>query len=248
MWFDSAWTRRASITVDVLTGGPTVSAQVALSGLPDVFWNNVNQTDGRALLDYNLSGFNAATRSGIVQVNAFAFPGAYMCHAHLYWGNAAAVAASTTVTGTPSRVGHVDSLDAQPAGFAVPLAPEKPGRTVPIQEIQKTANAVQFLWWDASQVLMKRRSEDRGRRFLEEIDWVVYGISDSGGVPQAGMINQSLSRVVNGAWVRTLVQSGVSGSQYIVDLEAATTLGRRLTGRVLLTVRDTSTPPINTGR
>ena len=94
-WYDNAWLRRQSITVDTIGGGGTVDITIAVPVDWDQFWNEINQTDGRdiricdadgrTLLTYNLESFSLATRTLIIEVDAYAAPGLGMCQIWIYW-------------------------------------------------------------------------------------------------------------------------------------------------------------------
>jgi len=252
-WYDSAWSYRAPVAVD-LTASPGTPQDVTITVPPDLdeFWDNVQadgddvritDRDGRTLETYQLQTWTFATKTAVIEVNAAAFTDGKMNALYLYWGNAVAADASSSFTAAGAQTGTIDQ--GAPAWPRVIALPETPGVSRPRQRISKNSADQLYVWIDFTELLQRRISASQGSLGYEGISHLLTISITTGGTPQAGMIDATETRFIEPrirgrrrAVAKVLVKAGADGTDYTVDVAVATTLERIITARMWLLIRD----------
>ena len=239
------WNRRAPIAVDN-TAGSTGNQYVQVVVPPDMeeFWTHVNQTDGRdvritdytgaSIVPYALSGFNATTRTLTINIGLYSAPVVAMYQMWLYWDSATAASGASTVTVDTPKTGKVEL--GHPTDLRSHVQHEPSGGVRPVTQLSKPSADADWIYWDLRQVLQQYLSPAYGFGRLEEIGWASVAVT-TGGESQSGMVDATKTRFIDG-WVKTLIKAGSSGTDYTVALTVTTSLGRTLTARCWLFVRD----------
>lgn len=245
-WFNSAWDRRRAISVNNLTGSATIDVTATLPADDDDFWSTVKSagediritdSDGRTLLTYDLDTFSVANRTGTLEIDNWT-PGSAdaIVMAWLYYGNAAAAAASTVFAPAAAKTGTIAL--ATPAVPIVGVTPERPGETTPRSKIAKISTETIHVWWDLRRVLQRRKDKFAGSDLLEEVSYANVEIYNAAGAAQVGMRTLAATLYVHPGWVRTTILGGTTAVDYTAELVVGTSQGRILRPRALLQVRD----------
>jgi len=251
-WMNSAWKYRHPVAVNKQTAG-TAAEDVSIvipSDWPQ-FWDNVKAAgadirvcgaDGVTLLTYDLNGFNATTKVCTVEVDNWTPPAANSTPLiWLYWGNSAAVDATTPFVPVSARTGSVWHY--LPTSPIIRALAEPPSSTKPRVRLSKTSYEIARVWWNLQGLLSSRAEPHEGTLDAEEVSWVGYGV-ESGASEQASEMDESLTRYAldsTGAlFVSTLIKAGSSGADRTISLQVGTTDGRQLNPRTWIQVRDVS--------
>jgi len=249
-WFDPAWKFRASVTIDN-TAGSSGSNDWALTlpGSWDHFWDNtlangydtvLTAEDGTTKSVFERQSWTHATQTGALRVDGHTLSTAEAHHAFIYYGNAAAAVDPVAAVSISSALSaYLDLTDPRRAWPIIRARPERPGRTAPSPQISKASTETIRVWWDLGRALERRATESNGKKALEEVTYAGFGIFD-GANPQAGMIDETETRIVDGRYVMTLIKAGTTATDYTPRLTIGTTAGRVLDYRALLQVRDTN--------
>lgn len=250
-WYGKAWKFRAPIAINNNGGASTIDITCAVPFAFDLFWDNVQSdlddvritlADGHTLASYALSGLNYANRVVTLQVDGMsAGSDDATVLLWLYWGNAAASAASTSVTISSAKTGTIAM--ASPRLPAVRAGTERPGDSKPRQRIAKASADEMDVWWDVSPLLATRKKAHERSKLLDEVDYVQFAVTTGtgGGIStHTSMMEEAATRFVHPAWVSTRVKAGASGTDYTMSLTVKTADGRTYNPRALLKVRDVS--------
>ena len=247
-WFGSAFAYRASVSIDNTAGsGSAKDWTVTIPEDWDHFWANtlvngfdavLTKEDGRTKLSFERTTWAHATKTGSLSADSHQLDTANMHAAWLYYGNsAAAVDPASSVTISGALTADVELGFAARSRPMVLCRPERPGRTAPTPQISKPSTGTTHLWWDLGRILQTRTTASNGKRLYEEIEYAKIEVYDGAGA-QAGMIDATKTRIVDGRYVRTLIKAGATGTDYTPRLTIGTTLDRVLDFRALLQVRD----------
>lgn len=248
MWFHKDWRFRIPIAVNNLSGAGTIDATAAIPGYLDEFWDNVLATgndirvtdsDGKTPIVYKLDGWNHGNKAGNIHINDWS-PGSAdaMCQAFLYWGKAGASSTAGTFTVSSAKTGFF--LATQPRGYVLTATREHPGVASPKKAIHKTSSEELNVFVCLSPALALMSTPANGSSLGEEIEAVTYRVTD-GGVAQAGMIDQSKTRLIESGglrYVRVRIKAGSHNSDYTLELTVETTAGQALEYRYLIKVRN----------
>ena len=246
-WYDEAWTRRRSISIDNTAGaGGAIDAEIVVPKDWDEFWENCNQTDGRdiricdadgyTLLTYNLEGFVLATRTLEIEIDGYTAPAAGMLQVFIYWCNAAATdAAAGGFVPASAKTGYIDVGGAR--GSVTVCQPERFKDVRPRTTLSKATDDTIHHTFDLAGVLelRPRHALYSKHQEFEEIDYVVY-VAEAAGTP-VSMITLANTRIV-GRFVRVDIKAGTDVVDNTIILTVGTTEGRILTYRVWVAVRD----------
>ena len=238
------WSHRAPIAVNN-SGGSASSQYITVSVPADMeeFWAHVNQTDGRdvrvtdatgsLVLSYELSGFSYASRTLTINIGPYTAPAGAVYQLWLYWGSSATSGSVTVTTSTP-KTGYIEL--GKPTELRMAVVPEREGDTRPRTVLAKPSTDTDWIWWDLRQILQHYLAPVANFLRLEEVSYISY-VVNAGDAAQTGMVDATATRYIDG-WVRTLVKAGTSGDDYTVILTVTTSLGRTITARCWLKVRD----------
>ena len=240
--------KRATITLDSLdtTSDYTITIPTSWSD----FWDDVDSSgleiavtnaDGTSSLTYQWSTFTKASRTGVLQIDNYISGTTGTAQIHLYWGMSGATTGAGSFSASSPRNGYVD------LGSVVrPIvtSPERPGDTQPRHQVSKVSTESIWVWFDFGQELIRMDSPSDTRSQWEEIDGVTYAVNLAGSA-QSGMVSAASSRIYDGRYVRVLVQSGTTNTNYTISVAVSTTYpnkqsGRNLVRRALLKVYDVS--------
>lgn len=250
-WYHASWQFRAPIAVNNNGGASTIDVEAVMPKAYGLFWDNVQSdlddvritlADGHTLASYALSGLDYANKVVTIQVDGVtANSSDATTMLWLYWGNAAAAAASTSVTISSAKTGSV--ITGTPAPPAIRAGAERPGDTKPRQRVAKASAAEIDVWWDLRPVMALRARAHNASKLLDEIDYVQFAVTTGtgGGLStHTSMMDEAATRFAHPAWVATRVKAGTSGTDYTLTLTVKTADGRTYNPRALLQVRDVS--------
>lgn len=247
-WFNASWSHRTAILVDKLTAGvATVDVTATIPTDLEEFWDNVlasgndvrvTDADGRTLEVYDLAaGFDTATRTGVVEVQAVLPPIAdSMMVLWLYYGNSGAADARTAFAPAAARTGYIYS--------GMPVAPifkasgEEARATAPRQQIAVTPYEGGMPWFDVTPRLTPRYEPYEGRRLNEEISYVIQKFWSNAGADQGAYYQEAQMRIYDQGHVRCHFAPIPANSDWAISLQVGTTLGRVVNPWVKVRCRD----------
>ena len=251
-WRASTEKYRVPLAVDCTGGGGGGAVDVRFT-VPtdwDHFWDHVEAShddifvtdaDGRTLVTFMASTWTYATRSGVIDVDGWTAPASAMCLLWLYYGSGGSNTEGAFVAATPKSA-YIDQTNPLSNPHRVVATPERVGDIRPLGRIPKASAEEVYLDWDVRGVLLKRLDASAGSMLDEEISYVSYVVTDSGGSSVSGMVDASKTRFPADGWVRTLIKAGTDGSDYTAVLTVVTTnsagLARTLTFRCGIKVRN----------
>lgn len=247
-WYSSDYRFRRALSVDC-TGSASSprDATIAIAADDAEFWETiasdaddirVTDADGITLETYDIASFDYANKVLTVEIDNATVTGSSHNVFWLYFGYASAAAGNTPFSPSGAATGYT-ALEIPDPAYIVAVAPERPGATIPAQKIAKNTSETIFLYWDIEDVLMRRDYSRQQSAVYEEPSSYKFAVTD-GGVAQAGMIDETLCRVItaNGRrYVRVAVQDGTTATDYIGLLTLKTSLGRILQATCLIQVR-----------
>lgn len=250
-WYSSSWTRRYPISVYNSTGTATQDVSHPCPATRDELWSNiqangedirVTEANGVTLVTYDLNTVSASSKSGTIELDnvTTAINGGTTLF-WVYYGNSGAADAKTVFAPAAALTGYTGE-DA-PRSRIVPVRMQRPGATVPTAEISKTAAEEFDVYFEFTDVLVRRQNLSSGTDRQEEIASVTL-VATSGGAPALAVIDASKVRFVEWGdrmFVAARVRAGSDGTDYTVVLTATTTgvpNARIIQGRCLLKVRD----------
>ena len=244
-WYSKNYSQRAPIAVDNTAGsGGSFDVQATIPADMEEFWSVVQSNgydirvtgpDGITPITFKRSTWDYANRSAVIQVDNLTLAAAVMGQIWLYWGYAAATDGAGSFTASTPLTGSL--LFSKPGEHRVQVRPERPGDTAPVNRITKSSAERTRIAWDFRGLLYDRLIPYNGKLCAEEITEVVSVDVQLGGASQAGMIDVTLTRLLDG-WVSTWIKAGTSPNTYTALVVVDTTTGRRLQGRALVYVQD----------
>lgn len=245
--FANRWLYRRAVAVDNTAG--SASATDITFSIPrddELFWTTVNQTDGRdirvvdadgsTLLTYQLTGFNAATRSVTIDVDGYAMPAAAMCQIWLYWGATGVSSAAGSFVAAGAKTGSI--FASKPPGVIIPAIRENFRRLRPSATVQKATGESIFVTFDLRGALTSKVDGQPFGGGLEyaEVDYVTYRVLTAGG-PAGTMIDVTKTRYFDG-FVSVYLTAGTVDTEYTIELTAVTTDGQTQLFFAWLSVRN----------
>jgi len=256
-WFDSNSLYRTAISVDATgVAAGTLDFGYGFPPTMDQFWNNVQSTgkdiivtlaDGvteitssrASAFDLAAGGaFNVTTRTGGVRVEALQ-SGDFDYSSNnlfwMYWGDATSTLHTFGTYGGTEVQTRYNVMAPKFVHPRIRTRPELPGETTPRVQVSKISTEVQYLYWDFGGELLPRESLYNGRRLAEGIQSVITQSMTGGG---AAAVIDSNVRFMDAGVFRSTVTGGTDAVDYTLEAKAVTTIGRTLTRRALLKVRD----------
>ena len=245
--YTNRWPYRCAVAVDN-TGGAASATDITIT-MPkdfDLFWSNINQTDGRdirvcdadgrTLLVYQLTGFSLATRTVIIEVDGYAMPAAAMCQIWIYWGNASVSSAAGSFVAASAKTGYV--MVAMPRGKIVPAIRENFRAVRPRSTVQKSTGESVYVTFDLRSMLTPRPVGQPfgGSLTHAEIDYVSYRVLNAGGAA-GSLIDATKPRFLDG-YVSVYLTAGTVDTEYTVELTVVTTDEQTLLFFCWLSVRN----------
>jgi len=240
------WLRRFPFTVDFLAGANPQYVRAELSHLPDSFWDNVlssgndlrvTEADGHSPLGFTVTGWDHALKTGTLDMASMSLPQSGALN--VLWGYymhtgtpASAWVANTPVSPLNGRLYAASG----PYTNVVRWSPERRGATKPRKRLVKQATETMHVWWDVSRMLGQRRNKHNGSTLDEEVESLNFQVLQ-GGVDQAALYTESLTRMVGRGLIRTTVHAGTSGQDYTASLTVRTTRGRTINPRAIIKVQ-----------
>jgi hypothetical protein len=240
--------KRATITLDSISTSSDYTITIPTNWSD--FWDDVDSSgleiavtdaDGTTSLAYQWSSFTKSSRTGVLQIDNYTAETNGVAQIHLYWGMSGATTGAGSFSASSPRSGYVD------LGSVVrPIvtAPERPGDTHPRHQVSKVSTESIWVWFDFGHELVPMDNPSDTHAQWEEIDGVTYAVNLAGSA-QSGMVSAASSRIYDGRYVRVLVQSGTTNTNYTISVAVSTTYpnqqsGRNLVRRALLKVYDVS--------
>jgi len=237
-WYDEDQPHRRAISIDNSLAAGTVDVEITIPPEDELFWGSVQSdgddvrvtdADGVTLLSYELTTWTYATRTAVLAIDALSIQAtAGVYKASLYFGDAAAADASTTVTITSAVAGYIEQGSPRGAVYLVTAGPQPRNSTQPTVQLQKGADEIIVVWWRVDGILQRRPDEYEGRLLHEEMYGAQFAI-ETGGTPQASMIEQASQRFVEIAiaserrqYVVMKAKAGTDGTDYTAILDVLT--------------------------
>ena len=238
-WLDADWRYRAALTFANHGGADEVDGTITIPQAMGKFWDNV-QTDfddvrittanGVGLLSY---GFNTSTgptsvadRRCTIEIDGYDVAAAVSnsaadasVGAFLYWGNAAASAAATSVTITSAKTVHVEL--ASPSGAATTYYLRC--RTIGVEQaffthrIRKPSADVTRIYWDLSSCVLRLARSNYNSHRNEEIAYVDAVIYDEDGADTTSAMTTLNSIVIGDNYVVSMpIKAGDHEKRYSI--------------------------------
>ena len=250
-WYAAAWTKRIPIAGAVTAGGSgptTADVQITIATDHDDFWTSVQadgddvrvcSDDGKTLETYQLGTWTYASRAGVIDVDNAAFEDGKMGVLYVYYGNASATDGSGSFTPSSAKTGR--PAQACPAYPTIKGKPEEPGATAPRVRVFKAVEDETYVWWDVTDLLIKRCLSSAGAPYLEGVKYVKNYQVLNGGTPVGSTTDLAETRCIahrGRAYVMALTKGGADDTDYTLELQVVTTEGRTLNLRALMLVRN----------
>jgi hypothetical protein len=248
-WFGENSLYRVPITVDNSAGGAgAFDATHVISRQLDVFWQNVD-VDGdqvrvtgpdgvTVVTKLDLQGFDRITKTCTLEIQDTA-PAAGALLYWLYWGDDSLPSGKTAFVPTSPKNAHLDEGVPVPGYTVKAQAQQRLGETTAINQMAKTSDSAIHVWMDFGALLQRREYPSAGSMELECLSYVT--VTAAAGLTSTASAIRFEGGRPGAAVVRTKLSGGQTGNDYLVTLTAVTTLGRTLTGKVEVQVRDIAT-------
>ena len=226
-WLSTNFLRRAAITIDNSAGaGGNVDVEITIPEEWDAFWDEIDSSgdelritgpDGTTVLNYDLSGFVKATRTGTIQIDGIAVNATAGVHlAWIYWDTVSTAGdGSTAVTITSAVNGYI--FLGKPHGRIYAYKPAVPGQTRPRDLTMKGSAEAVYLWVRMDQALARRFDANRGADLYEEVWWTELDVVNSGGSSQSSMFDVQETRFRwhnRQFWIAARIKAGTDGNPY----------------------------------
>jgi hypothetical protein len=241
---------RQPLSIDNTAGaGGAFDATIAIPADWDHFWSTVLATgydmrvtapDGVTVVTkLDLASFNTTTKVGTIEIQDTA-PAAGMLQYWLYWGDSTLTSGLTSFVPASAKTGYIDLGAPVPAYFYAAQAQERLGDTAPKNTMAKTSDTTVFAWVDFSGLMQRRyHAHPTGSASSRELECLSYvTIASTGGLTVTTTGTRYEVGASGAAIVRVQMSGGTTGTDYIVTVTAVTTLGRTLTAKIEVLVRD----------
>lgn len=245
-WLDGGWKQRKAIAVDNTGGGTVLDIKTVIPTDFEVFWEAIDASgaelrvtlaDGITAIDYDITGFSKTNRTCDLWIDALSAAATDSTPIiWLYFDNSGASDQSQTLTIGTWVNGKVETVCA-PADRVLRARPPKAGATQPEIRLSKTSLEQVHVWIDVDRLLERRCAKYADSLRAEEIDYLSYEVVLAG-QPQASMVDETQTRLVDSGLCRLLIKAGTNNSDYTISLTVGTTTGRVLNPRALMLVRD----------
>ena len=247
-WFDSNYTYRQIVGVDVF-GGSGVSATIDIETLVpadwDTFWTTIRSdfydvvvTNAKGVvLNYSRSGANYANRALTLQVDGLTIDNDDSMNAiYIYFGYADETTdRSVATTITSPKTGHI--LLENPYGRIVPAQSAIVGIDSPLASFSKSVNEDIDIFFSTSNMFGKRVDTYNQRLDFEGIKHVVIKSFDSSGTNDDTRISEPFTRLGNN-FVRARFKGGTDETSYAATIQITTTEGQFIESRCILRTKD----------
>lgn len=238
---------RQPLSIDNTAGGSgSFDASAAIPAAWSQFWGTVQSTgndirvygpDGEtAASKFDLESFNTTTKVGTLEIQDTA-PAAGMLLYWLVWGDDSLSTGETPFVPASAKSMYFD-LGVPVPGFTFPAqAQERLDSTDALNKVAKTSDSTIHVWMDFGALLQRREFPNAGTKEYECLSYVTVTAA-VGLTSTASAIRFETS---GGAVVRARLSGGTTANEYLVTFTAVTTLGRTLTGKLIVSVRDIAT-------
>lgn len=245
-WYDESWKYRRAVKVFNNSGADSLDLQVPMTADDAEFWDNIKpdgadirvcSADGSTLVTHQLSGFDYAARVVTIEATGLTLVYGHLLVVWIYWGNPDASAPGDSFVPASPVIGS--TFYGLPAERKTIARTPRPGDTKPADVFAKAEDEATYIFFDFSQVLIRRATPYGGRELYEEIERF-YGVTAY--ISDGSVIIASMSAIedcifLDGA-VAGWVEDGTSGETYVLRAKILTTLGRVLEHRALLKVQN----------
>jgi len=254
-WFSEDWPRRAAVSINNISGGATIDAQLAIPSDWPEFWDHVQsdgddvrvtKADGVTLLSYDLDSWNYSAKTGNIQIDGYSgIPNAGQdatLQVFIYWGHPDAPDASSVVSISSAKTMTVHLAHPGTGGYPmIRCRPPMIDVDTASFVITKQSTETIRVWWDLRDMMAVRGIRNESSKRLEEIDYftfnVVTAIDEDAA---AALFDETENFVASPHFISTLLKAGGDDSNYLMTLTVYTTEGRVLDFRATLKVNDQS--------
>jgi hypothetical protein len=250
-WYDASWPYRRAITLYQSAGTSPNDYTFVIPADLDHVWNNlqasgqdirITDANGRTLELYDLNSVVASTKTGTVEVDnpAIAINGGLTLF-WMYYGNAGAGDAKTVFA--PAAALTATLAKDAPKSFIVPVRMERPGALRPANEIAKKASEEIDIFFEFTDILIRRDRTFSGSDRYEEIASCTVNARRAN-ANDTSVIDASKCRFVeqeDRMFFVVRCKAGTDGNDYTIIAVANTVeleFSRVLEARCLVKVRD----------
>ncbi|MAF72414.1 MAG: hypothetical protein CMH39_00130 [Micrococcales bacterium] len=270
-WYNSNYKFREPVTAFNNTSATTVDIELVIPSDFPRFWDNVasdnddvviTASDGQTKLDFQVSSWNYANKTGTIKIKGYALPNGQLSVSgkiiavYMYFGfddgaggsptsvqNTNLAALSNAITSTFVEVGDPLRAGAQ----VLTAAFEPPGQSAPAQVLYAPGGTdiKTNFFFDVRPMLAARRQLFNGSLLLEEIDTFDFLIHHTDGTDlTSSMVLESEGRIFNPGYIRLGFQTvnTHNADNYLITLKLVTDTGRLLEFYATLKVRKISAP------
>lgn len=248
-WYNSAWSHRWPIAVQIF-GGAGVAAnydlQIEVPAHWDKFWNAIRSdfydvilvgADGTSLLNFKRLTADYANRTLTLQVDEFASHNNDSSNfIYLYFGNAAQSSdlASSFTAGTV-KAGEI--FLGGPVGPMVSRASGSGSQDLPQTALTKTSTEEMDIFISTGGLFSRRLDAYNNHSGLEGIRYSQVYMYNSAGADRPSMYDENYTRFLPG-FVRCRIKSGTDGEDWTFVCKIVSTEGNTYSVRALLQIRD----------
>jgi len=248
-WRSALDTYRQPLSIDNTAGGAgAFDATISIPADWDHFWSNVQSTgydmrvtgpDGVTVVTkLDLASFNTTTKVGTIEIQDTA-PAAGMLQYWLYWGDSTLGTGLTSFVPASPKTGYADLGAPIPGYLFAAQAQERLGDTSPKNTMAKTSDTTVFVWLDFSALMQRRVHTHPAAVGSHEYECLSYvTVAATAGLTVTSTGTRYEVGAAGAAIVRVQISGGTTATDYILTVTAVTTLGRTLTGKVEVLVRD----------
>ena len=248
-WFDSNYTYRQIVGIDVFGGSgtsATIDAEIIVPDDWDTFWNNIRSdfrdvlvTDAKGtLVNYSRkSGANFSNRVLTLQVDGLPIDNDdSMNVVYGYFGSPNETTdRSVATTIASAKVGHILLENAY--GRIVPASSAIVGIDSPLASFSKTTNEDIDIFFSVAGLFGPRIDAYNKHLGLEGIKHVIIKSFDSSGTHDDNRISEIQTRLGNN-FVRARFKGGSNNTSYASTVQITTTLGQFIESRCILRTKD----------
>ena len=251
-WLDEDWSNRHPVAVNHSTGTSSYYAEIAIDPTFTDFWASVDssgddirvtEADGRTLVPYEVIDWNYAAKTATVLYGSVnTTTGRQSSVNFLYWGNASATNAESTIAPLAPGVAKQAYI------LYVALSPLTPVfRSPALIGSRPSGFYTMVIGWegwiafDVTDSLFSLTTPHEGHTRLEEVQAITVQTTESGSNYAGGYDanNTAITETNNAVLIWMWVKGGSSGTSYVDRVTIETTKGRSF---VYSAVRTAYTP------
>lgn len=248
-WRSALDTYRQPLSIDNTGGGAgAFDATIPIPADWDHFWTTVQSTgydlrvtgaDGVTVVTkLDINGFNTTNKVGTLEIQDTA-PAAGMLQYWLYWGDSTLGTGLTSFVPASAKSGYADLGAPVPGYLFAAQSQERLGDTSPKNVMAKTSDTTVFAWIDFSALMQRRVHVHPAAVGSHEYECLSYvTVAATGGLTVTTTGTRYEVGAAGAAIVRVQISGGTTATDYILTVTAVTTLGRTLTAKVEVLVRD----------